>query len=168
MIVRLATPADGPTLARVQLETWRTAYRGLISDAALNTHTVPERERFWSERFRQPKGSVFAAEEGSIIGFCELIPSEDKDADPKAFGELAELYVLPEHWRKGAGRALCDRALAEARRQEYRTVTLWALEMFGPARDFYQAMGFREDGCTKMITLPDGSELHLIRLRVCV
>ena len=105
---------------------------------------------------------VFVAEDDSIIGFCDLIPSRDKDAG-QAVGEIAAIYVLCEHWRKGAGRALCDCALSEARQRGYGVVTLWVLASNSGARRFYETMGFSLDGVTKTEKASDGSELHEIR-----
>ena len=142
------------------------AFRGVVSEVALNTHTMRERETFWSERFGNQVGSVFLSDQGGIVGCCDLIPSEDNDADPGTGGEIAAIYVEPQHWREGAGRALCHRVLAEARQQRYQTITLWALEPVGAAREFYTAMGFRLDGAGKTVRLPDGSDLQGIWFRM--
>ena len=166
MVVRIATTSDGPKLAHVQLETWRVVYAGLISDAVLGTHNVREREEFWRERLGRAIGSVFVAEQESIVGFCDFIPSEDEGADSRAVGEIAAIYVWPGHWRQGTGRALCSRALAEARRHGYRTVTLWAFEAVPAALEFYKAMEFKLDGARKTLTLPDGSELRQVRFQM--
>ena len=168
MIIRTATTTDGPNLARIQLDTWRVVYRGLISDTMLETHTVQEREGFWAERLGQARGSVFLAEERSIIGFCDFVPSEDRNADPETVGEIAGMYVQPDHWREGTGRALCDCVLATARQQGYRAVTLWAFEAVAAARDFYRAMGFSPDGGRSTLTLPDGSDLPTVRFRIVI
>jgi ribosomal protein S18 acetylase RimI-like enzyme len=169
MLVRTATTSDAPTIAHIHVETWRVAYRGQMPDAVLDALDVGRRTAFWEERLTQMRGAVFVAEDGGrIMGFCDLIPSRDKDADPRAVAEIAAIYVLSQHWRKGAGRALCDRALAEARRQGYTVVTLWVLASNGGARRFYEAMGFGRDGATKADRTIDGNELHEIRFRMAI
>jgi ribosomal protein S18 acetylase RimI-like enzyme len=169
MLVRAATAADAPSIARIHVETWRVAYRGQMPDAVLDALDVGRRTAFWQERFAQMRGAVFVAEDGgSITGFCDLIPSRDKDADARAVAEIAAIYILPQHWRKGTGRALCDSALAEARRQDYKVVTLWVLASNGGARRFYEAMGFGLDGATKADRTTDGSELHEVRFRITI
>jgi GNAT superfamily N-acetyltransferase len=166
MRVSIASSRDAQELARIQLEAWRAAYRGLISDAALGTHNLQERAGFWSDRLGKATGSVFIAEQDGIVGFCDFIPSEDQDEDPDATGEIAAIYVEPKHWRRGAGRALCQHALGEARRRGYRLVTVWALEEVNAAREFYGAMGFSLDGARKAQRLPDGSDIKEIRFRI--
>lgn len=169
MLVRTATAADAPSIAHIHVETWRVAYRGQMPDAVLDALDVGRRTAFWEERFTQTRGVVFVAKDGGrIMGFCDLIPSRDKDADAQAVAEIAAIYILPQHWRKGAGRALCDRALAEARGRGYKVVTLWVLASNGDARRFYEAMGFSLDGATKADRTTDGNELHEIRFRMAI
>ena len=86
----------------------------------------------------------------------------------EAVAEIAAIYILPQHWRKGAGRALCDRALAEARGRDYKAVTLWVLASNDDARRFYETMGFSLDGAAKADRATDGNELHEIRFRMAI
>jgi len=124
MVVRTATASDALKIAHIHLEAWCAAYRGQIPDAILDELDVDRRAAFWQERLTQARGGVFVAQDGDgIMGFCDLIPSRGKDADPQVVAEIAAIYVLPQLWRKGAGRALCDTALAEARRRGYKAVT---------------------------------------------
>ena len=162
MLVRTANAADAQRIARIHVETWRTAYRRQISDAVLDAQSVEWRAAFWRERLSQAGGSVLVAEDGGVIGFCDLTPSRDKDAGENV-AEIVAIYVLCEHWRKGAGRALCDSALSEARRRGYEVVTLWVLASNSGARRFYEALGFSLDGATKTEEASDGSELHELR-----
>lgn len=164
MLVRTANTADAQRIAQIHVETWRTAYRGQISDAVLDALSVEDRAAFWRERLTQAKDSVFVAEDSGVIGFCDLVPSRDKDGR-QAVGEIVAIYVLSQHWRQGAGQALCDHALAEARRRGYEAVTLWSLASNSSARRFYEVMGFSLDGATKTEKASDGSDLHEVRYR---
>ena len=131
---------------------------------------MERRTAFFQERLAVHRGEVFVAEDGSgsIVGYCDLIPSRDKDANSNEVAEIAAIYVLPEHWRKGAGGALCLNALAEARRRGYKVVTLWVLASNDAAKGFYKAMGFGLDGTTKTEKMSDGHELKEVRLRMTV
>jgi ribosomal protein S18 acetylase RimI-like enzyme len=169
MQVRTATAADAPKIASIHIETWRAAYRGQVPDTVLNALNIESRTVFFHERLTQLRGQLFVAEDGgSLVGYCDLIPSRDKDADPEVVAEIGAIYILPAHWRKGAGRALCDSALAEARRRGYKGVTLWVLASNVAARHFYQAMGFSLDGAKKADTMKGGHELHEVRFRMAV
>jgi ribosomal protein S18 acetylase RimI-like enzyme len=145
------------------------AYRGQMPDAVLDALNEERRTVFWQERLTQERGRVFVAEDGGrIVGFCDFIPSRDKDADPQAVAEIAAIYVLPEHWRKGVGRTLCKSVLVEAGRRSYQAVTLWVLASNAAARHFYEALGFSLDGATKTEKAADGSDLHEVRFRMAI
>lgn len=77
-------------------------------------------------------GQVFVAElDGRVAGFAAVVG-----------GELDGLFVEPELWRRGVGRALADAAVHEARRRGF---TLWVIA--GPnAREFYESCGFSVEG----------------------
>ncbi len=77
-------------------------------------------------------GQVFVAEiEGRIAGFAAVVG-----------GELDGLFVEPELWRQGIGRALADNAVHEARRRGF---TLWVIAS-PAAREFYEGCGFSVEG----------------------
>jgi ribosomal protein S18 acetylase RimI-like enzyme len=169
MTVRHAKVSDAPSIAHINVETWRVAYRGQMPDAVLDALSVERSTVGWQERLTQMQGQVFVAEDGGrIVGFCDLIPSRDKDADPDAVAEIAAIYVLPEHWRKGVGRSLCRSALAEAGRRGYHALTLWVLASNGAAQHFYEGMGFSLDGATKTDRMAEGSQLPEVRFRIAL
>jgi ribosomal protein S18 acetylase RimI-like enzyme len=162
MFVRTANPGDAERIAQIHVDTRCEAYRGLISDAVLDGQSIESRVKFWRERLDQDADSVFVAQEQGVVGFCNLIPSRDMGAS-QSTGEIATLYVLASHWRMGAGRMLCHRALAEAWRRGCAVVTLWVLASNENARRFYEAMGFSLDGGVKTEKESDGSESQEVR-----
>ena len=169
MPVRTATASDAPSIAQIHVETWRVAYRGQMPDAVLVALNAKRTTVIWQERLTQKRGQVFVAEDGGrVVGFCDLIPSRDKDVQPEVVAEIAAIYVLPEHWRQGVGRMLCHSALVEAGRRGYQVVTLWVLASNIAARHFYAAMGFSLDGATKVEKATDGSRLHHVRFRMAI
>ncbi len=169
MNIRIANVADALAIAGIHVAAWRVAYRGQMPDAVLANLDVARRATFWRERVVREQGMVFVAEDREgIIGFCDLIPSRDEDADKQVIAEIAAIYVHPAHWRKGAGRALCDRAIAAARTNGSQAVTLWVLETNLAAKLFYGALGFTPDGSRKTDQLPDGSKLHEARYRLAL
>jgi ribosomal protein S18 acetylase RimI-like enzyme len=99
----------------------------------------------------------------SVVGFCELAATRDLDGAPDV-GEVMALYVHPDHWRRGAGEALVSAALSEAKRRQYRELTLWVLDSNAPARRFYEHVGFALDGERKVEERPTYS-LHEVRYR---
>lgn len=168
VLIRPATPADASAIAHIHVETWRAAYRGLMPDAVLDALDVERRAAFWQDRLAQPWGSVWVAEDDSLAGFCDLIPSRDQDAAPDEVAEIVAIYVLPAHWGQGVGRALCEQALAQARQRGCRAVTLWVLASNHNAMRFYEAMGFALDGAQKTKTVANGVEVEEVRYRLAL
>ena len=167
MQVRQATPADARKIAQIHVETWRAAYRGQMPDAILDALDADKRAIFWNDHLAaESNGTLVVESENAIIGFCDLVPSRDRDSNPKQVGEIAAIYVQPEFWRKGAGGALCRFALRAARLQKYLSVTLWVLASNAAARKFYEAMGFSLDGAAKVDQSSNNYELHEVRYRI--
>ena len=164
--VRIAAAADAPKLARIHVDTWLVAYHEQIYDSLLDAQNVERREAYWRGRLKQAGGSVFVIESDDIVGFCDLVPSRDKGADPKKVAEIAAIYVLSDSWRKGAGRALGYYVLERARKRCFEAVTLWVLASNSDAMRFYESFGFARDGAFKIVTAPDGANLQELRYRV--
>ncbi|HJU77008.1 MAG TPA: GNAT family N-acetyltransferase [Sphingomicrobium sp.] len=80
-------------------------------------------------------GQVIVAElEGRVAGFAAVVA-----------GELDGLFVEPDLWGQGVGRALTDAAVHEARRRGF---TLWVVAS-PTARGFYEKCGFSVEGEAK-------------------
>ena len=168
MQIRPASVADAQRIAEIHVASWRVAYRGQMPDVVLDNLDAEKRATFWSDHMnRQPTGTFVAELEGKIIGFCDLIPSRDQDSNPQVIGEIAAIYVHPDNWRSGAGRALCLHALEAARHQHFIAVTLWVLASNVAARIFYQTMGFHHDGAIKSESFAN-RQLQEVRYRIVV
>lgn len=146
MHVRLATAADAEGIARVQERGWQVAYRHLFPAEELDRGgfiVVPR----WRERLeRPPRGwSTFVADVDDVVaGFASVGPSRDV----RGPGELYALYVDPEQWSTGVGRALIARAEGQLA-SEYEEARLWVLEDNPRARAFYERAGWSPDGARK-------------------
>src|SRR5262249_61423242 len=97
MQVRTATVEDAPAIARIHVDTWRSAYRGLMPDAIIESRSYQRRLDRWSETLRRADGDsegvfVALADDGRIAGFASGGPA--RDADLGYAGELYTLYVL--------------------------------------------------------------------------
>jgi ribosomal protein S18 acetylase RimI-like enzyme len=168
MQIREANASDAHRIAQIHVASWRAAYRGQMPDVVLDNLDVEKRAAFWREHLSRQRIGTFLAEfEGKIIGFCDLIRSRDQDSDPQIVAEIAAIYIDPDYWRRGTGRALCFRALEAARFQHFTEVTLWVLASNIAARNFYQAMRFHHDEATKSESFADRI-LHEVRYRIVI
>ena len=143
MRIRAATGSDAESIARVQEHGWQVAYRHVFPVEELDRGGFIQAAR-WRERLeRPPTGwSTFVVErDGTVVGFASVGPSRDR----RGLGELYAIYVEPEQWSTGAGRALLERA-EEQLRKDYEDAALWVLEENGRARRFYERAGWEPDG----------------------
>ena len=84
------------------MDTWRTAYRGIVPDDYLEGLSYNESERLWQDAIAAGEGCVFVAEDGAeVFGFASGSPRERFSRELREYeGELKTIYVLPSH--KGA------------------------------------------------------------------
>ncbi len=165
--IREATPADAPAIASVHVRSWRAAYRGQIPDETLDRMSVEDREATWREWLRDPRPEqrAWVAEDGGrVVGFSSTAPTEDADAAPGA-AEVYTIYLEPEAFGQGIGRALFAQAVDDLRDRGFRAATLWVLETNERARRFYEAAGWRPDGAVTTERI-DCSNLPTVRYRV--
>ena len=150
--VRSADAGDFTRIASVHVDTWRGAYRGMVPDATLDNLYLPEFEARWAERLALgARGEVtwVVEESGAVAGFLACGPYRD---EPLSVGnvEIYGLYVLPEAWGTGCGKALLHHCLLHLQDRGARQVLLWVLEGNARARRFYERLGFCPDGTSKV------------------
>ena len=145
--LRRALPADAHTVARIHVESWNVAYRGIMPDDVIARTDLAYRTAFWAERIADLAWPVYLIEEkGEGVAFCQMIPTKDSGDDPTRVGHITSLHVLPHLRGRGYGRVLLDHVFAEFRRRGFAEVTLWVLEENRNARRFYEKSGFCLDG----------------------
>jgi ribosomal protein S18 acetylase RimI-like enzyme len=154
-VIRPGTPEDAEAVARVHVETWRAAYPHLLPRDRLMGLSVDGRV----EMFRR-RPPLVAELDGEIVGFVAVGAGKDPDSD----GELYAIYVHPDHWGTGVGRALI--AAGENRLHElgHAEAILWVLEDNPRARQFYEAAGWSRDGMKRPIEI-FGIEVPEVRYR---
>jgi GNAT superfamily N-acetyltransferase len=149
-VVRNAKLDDCAAIAAIHVRAWQAAYRGQMPDEFLDGLNVGERTEMWRKLSVKPRRVLLVMEEldGSISGFCDLIPSRDADAKSTT-AEISAIYVNPDKWGQGIGQELMSAAVARACGNGFCELTLWVLDTNHRARTFYQKFGFVPDGSTK-------------------
>lgn len=142
-MIREARPDEAETAAAIQRD---------ASLAALGHIFPPEKYPFpldavherWRDALADPELTVLVAEEdGAATGVAGC------RAD-----WLDGLYVVPASWGHGVGRALHDEVLDRLRRSGSSSCHLWVLERNDRARRFYERLGWRENGDTRVVPFP--------------
>jgi ribosomal protein S18 acetylase RimI-like enzyme len=159
--VRPATVADAPEIAAVHVESWRVAYAHVFPAEYLGGLSIEKRRDLWTRTLSGEPFDVFIAElDERVAGFVSSGPAEDETAP----GELFALYVLPEAWGKGAGRALLERAETALRDAGFDEAVLWVLDDNPRARRLYEAAGWTADGGRKRLG-ERGADAEAVRYR---
>ena len=140
--IRRATVEDIPAIARVHVDAWRTAYRGIVPDEYLDGLTYEGRERMWRSVLGEfaDRHVAYVADHGTegVIGFALCGETREPGVD----AELFAIYLLDRHQRRGFGRRLFAAAAADLLAQGRRSLVLWVLAD-NPSRRFYEAIGGR-------------------------
>jgi GNAT superfamily N-acetyltransferase len=144
--IRAAVPDDAATIAKLHVDSWRWAYRGLLADDVLDGLRVEDRAAIWTELLVDPDVSVVVAErEGILAGFASGCRTRDDDATSET-GEVATIYLAESSAGSGLGAELFGRIQAELRSRGFTRASLWVLEANARARRFYEREGWRWDG----------------------
>jgi GNAT superfamily N-acetyltransferase len=143
LTLRDATEADADAMARVKVDTWRTAYRGIIAADFLDSLSYSEA----AERFRNSMSLsageehfIVAVDAGRVIGFA--IFGRERAVAALDRGEVYAVYVRSEYHGQGIGLALMRTAAARLLEQGIRSLIVWTLEQ-GRSRQFYEHLGGR-------------------------
>ena len=140
--LRLMTAADADAVAALHAASWRSAYRGVFSDAYLDHEADAERRDTWRARLQAQAagawGLVAEGATGQLLGFAWVMPAHD----PQWGDYIDALHVEPGHKGGGIGRRLLQGVAAELqRRGSTLGLYLWVLEVNSPARGFYERLG---------------------------
>lgn len=165
VVIRSASTADAAQVAGVQRASWWAAYDGIIAREIIDEAVTPDDGARVRQTFRtRPWQRMIVAvdEPAAVVGYASFGPEVDvlgtpwphpptKAGEAGQVGELYALYVHPDWWSTGTGRALMDRALARTRRAAYPEIVLWVLEANARARRFYERAGFAPDGASNVL-----------------
>jgi GNAT superfamily N-acetyltransferase len=139
--VRHATLDDAAGIARAQLDSWRSSYRGILPDDVLDRLDLAR----WTDTRRRIAREqhllqlvAYDVTHGDIVGFCDAGPSRRNSA---MAGEVYALYLVQHAKRHGMGTEMLDHAISWLRAQGRPSMIIWVLEQNHHARRFYEARG---------------------------
>jgi len=142
-LIRSARPEETEALAAVQRDASVAALAHIFPPELYPFPLDAVRER-WQESVADPGLEVLVADEGGApVGVA---------------GSRAEwldgLYVLPQWWSRGVGKRLHDEVLERQRGFGSTQCHLWVLEHNDRARRFYERLGWRENGDSRVVPFP--------------
>ena len=166
MSVRPATAEDVPEIARVQVDTWRTAYAQLVPAAVLAEATTERAAAAWAEAVTSPPSPrhqvLVALEQQWVVGFAAFAPAEpaepaepdgadhaagadEADEAASATAEIVALLVEPRWGRRGHGSRLLAAAVDLLRADGIGRVVAWLPEGDPATTRFYTSAGWAPD-----------------------
>ena len=157
--IRHVCPGDEECLAYVQTESWKAAFREIVPAEILVECTAFEPavamyRRLLSEGFGngyllEPDGKAHCNASVLMLGqkmHCMALWGAYRGENHPDWAELICIHPLPENWRKGCGRAMMERVLADVKKAGYETLVLWVFEKNTRAIRFYESFGFVPSG----------------------
>ena len=157
--VRPARGGDAAAIARVQLVTWRTAFRALLPASVLDDWDEPAAVEAWRTAATSPPtpghGLLVALDGAVVAGFAAYGPAEitpGQDPEPgRPTNELTALLVEPRWGRRGHGSRLLA-AVADLSA----AAGVLRLQMWVPADDavtaaFLSGAGWAADGWARTL-----------------
>jgi L-amino acid N-acyltransferase YncA len=158
--VRAARPADVPEIARIQVDTWRTAYARFLPESVLAALDVTAAAQAWEAAVVSPPSPahhVLVATEGShTVGFVAVGPSGEEDARPGE-AEVAALLVEPRWGRRGHGSRLLAAAVDFLRQDGVTGLVAWVPDGDRASTAFYESAGWEPDGTARILEADGGS-----------
>jgi GNAT superfamily N-acetyltransferase len=168
--VRPAFPDDAAEIARVQVVTWRTAYRSVLPPATLDDWDSEAATASWRTAITAPPtpghGVLAALERNTVVGFAAYGPAEltageaTHPAGPTA--ELSTLLVEPRWGRRGHGSRLLAAVSDLVRATGTARMQVWLLEDDQVSQGFYESAGWAPDGWARTLDT-GGNPLREIR-----
>jgi GNAT superfamily N-acetyltransferase len=170
--IRRGSATDAQGIAQVRRDSWHAAYEGIIPTPTIDRATTLGAAAANPPPYRRTVVAE-AGEHPAVVGYASfgpertvasafVSPGSGATANPSGpltadglaglVGELYALYVTPDWWSTGTGRALMDHVLTALRGEGYPRVVLWVLADNKRARRFYERAGFTPDGGTNVIT----------------
>ena len=156
--MRGARAGDVPEIARIQVETWRTAYKRFMPESVLAALDTGAAAAAWDAALgAPPPHHVLVATEGTTtVGFTAVGPSAEEDASPGEV-EVAALLVEPRWGRRGHGSRLLAAAVDHLREESVTRLVAWVPEGDRASAGFYGSAGWEQDGTVRTLEADGGS-----------
>jgi GNAT superfamily N-acetyltransferase len=167
--VRPARPEDAGEIARIQLATWRTAYRRMFPAHVLANLDEAYLERGWTEAITDPPTGrhrvLIAIEQGesstTTVGFAAAGPADEQALAPEEppLGEdiaaVTDLLVEPRWGRRGHGSRLLAATGDLGREDAFKGAVAWAYDADAAMKKFLTSTGWELDGAARALDVDD-------------
>ena len=141
IIIRNVEEKDIPSVVDIQINGWRTAYKGIVDDEYLDSMNREERIETRKKDYKN-SGFIVAELNNEVVGFTRYVYDNSFSPDKEDVDcELMAIYVRPDLKRNGIGRKLFKYVLDEFKDKNKTKMILWCLKDNEPSKAFYKKMG---------------------------
>jgi GNAT superfamily N-acetyltransferase len=166
--VRPARPGDAGEIARIQLSTWRTAYRRLFPAQVLAELDVDYLAQGWREAITEAPSErhrvLIAVEQGEssyLVGFAASGPADEQALAPEErplgadVAAITDLLVEPRWGRRGHGSRLLAACVDLWRDDGFKSAVAWVYDADPAMRRFLASAGWEPDGAARALDVDD-------------
>jgi GNAT superfamily N-acetyltransferase len=142
--IRPAVLEDVPELARIQVDTWRSTYSGLIDQSYLDSLSYSDKEQNLAKgiSLNSPSTVRLVALLNDVIAGFVIAGARRGDEWPHT-SEMYALYVAENLQGHGAGRTLYEQAVEWLRHAGHRGMIIRVLKGNDKSIQFYESRGAR-------------------------
>ncbi len=125
-IIRKALPEDVKCIAKVHVDSWRSTYRGLVSDEYLSKLKYEDREKLWRSAFESKTRFIWVVEvDGQVVGFVS--GGKERTGKYGYDGELYAIYLYEQYQCKGIGKELVKSFINDLLQAGFKSMLVWVL-----------------------------------------
>lgn len=149
ILYRKAQISDLSGIVKVNVDTWKTAYKGIISEKYLQSVSYEDKEENWKQRLENPTlgAIIYVAEtdQNEIVGFAlatleKYNPIVALLQAERYNGEICAIYILEEFQHKRIGTELVYLVAKYFKLNNIYSMITWVLKE-NPSRRFYEKLG---------------------------
>ncbi len=141
IIIRNIEEKDIPNVVDIQIDGWKSAYKGIVDDNILKSMNRNERIAKRKNDYKE-NGFIVAELNNQVVGFCRYIDSNKFTQDiPNIDCELLALYVKPKLKYNGIGTRLFQFVINDFKSKNKNKMILWCLKDNESSKKFYIKMG---------------------------
>jgi GNAT superfamily N-acetyltransferase len=166
--VRPAAPDDAGEIVRIQLATWRQAYRRILPRQALDGLDEEWMASRWLASIEEPPSArhrvlvaVEQAQSSYLVGFAASGEADEAALAPDEpplgpdVASVTDLLVEPRWGRRGHGSRLLAACVELWQADGFQTAVAWAFDADVATKAFLTSAGWEPDGALRALDVED-------------